>query len=48
MTNSELRKKIEKILDDHFPDEMDSQMKHPNLYDATNKLLELFKEEVND
>lgn len=43
-TRRDFTKKLEEILDKHFPDEMDSQMYHPNLPSAVSAIKELIRE----
>lgn len=43
-----LAEKLEKILDNHFPDEMDSTMLHPNLPSAIDEVLVLFKRTMEE
>lgn len=38
--HQELKSALTKVLDKYFPDEMDSQMYHPNLDQAVDKILE--------
>ena len=41
----ELKKKLEKVLDKHFPDDMDESMYHPNLGGAIEDVMKLLDSE---